>query len=129
MEYIALRYDITEHMEAIKRSKKAESTKSLFLANMSHEIRTPLNAIIGFTKILKNSKLEAKEANYINVIDQSAENLLGIVNDVLDISKIENGSLVCESVDFNPFTFLIGVSYDNADETNGLVAKLSHWFL
>ena len=103
LEYIALRYDITEHMEAIERSKKAENAKSLFLANMSHEIRTPLNAIIGFTTILKKSKLEAKEANYINVIDQSAENLLGIVNDVLDISKIENGSLVCESIEFNPF--------------------------
>jgi len=103
IEYIALRYDITEQIEAVTKAKKAENTKSLFLANMSHEIRTPLNAIIGFTKILKNSKLEKKEASYINIIDTSAENLLGIVNDILDISKIENGSLVCESIEFNPF--------------------------
>ena len=103
IEYIALRYDITTQVQAVESAKKAENTKSLFLANMSHEIRTPLNAIIGFTKILKNSKLASKEENYVNVIDQSAENLLGIVNDVLDISKIENGSLVCESIEFNPF--------------------------
>jgi len=103
LEYIALRYDITEQIEAVEKAKKAENTKSLFLANMSHEIRTPLNAIIGFTKILKNSQLAKKEAGYINIIDTSAENLLGIVNDVLDFSKIENGSLVCESIEFNPF--------------------------
>ena len=103
IEYIGLRYDITEQVQAVEKAKKAENTKSLFLANMSHEIRTPLNAIIGFTKILKNSTLEKKETNYIDIIDKSAENLLGIVNDILDLSKIENGSLVCESIEFNPF--------------------------
>jgi len=110
IEYIALRHDITAEVQAVEKAKKAENTKSLFLANMSHEIRTPLNAIIGFTKILKNSELKKKEANYINVIDQSAENLLGIVNDVLDITKIENGSLVCESIEFNPFKEFNAVS-------------------
>jgi len=110
IEYIALRYDITEQVLAVEKAKKAENVKGLFLANMSHEIRTPLNAIIGFTKILKNSKLENKEANYIDVIDKSAENLLGIVNDVLDISKIESGHLVCEKVEFNPFKEFNAVS-------------------
>lgn len=121
IEYMALRYDITEQIVAVENAKKAENTKSLFLANMSHEIRTPLNAIIGFTKILKNSKLEKKESGYINIIDSSAENLLGIVNDILDISKIENGSLVCESVEFNPFkefNSIIDLFVAKADEKN-----------
>jgi len=103
VEFIALRYDITEQVLAIQKANQAEKTKGLFLANMSHEIRTPLNAIIGFTSILKRSKLDKKEANYIDIIDKSAENLLGIVNDILDISKIENGELVCEKIEFNPY--------------------------
>jgi PAS domain S-box-containing protein len=103
LEFIALRYDISEQVFAIEEAKKAEKTKSLFLANMSHEIRTPLNAIIGFTAILKRLDLKSKEANYINIIDKSAKNLLDIVNDILDMSKIESGNLVCEKVEFNPF--------------------------
>jgi len=121
VEYIALRYDITEQIEAIKKAKKAEQTKSLFLANMSHEIRTPLNAIIGFTSILKRSKLEKKESNYIDIIDTSAGNLLGIVNDILDISKMENGNLVCEKIEFNPFrefNAVIDLFIAKADEKN-----------
>lgn len=103
IEYLALRYDITEQVLAKEKAQKAEASKSIFLANMSHEIRTPLNAIIGFTSILNNMSLPKKEANYINIIDQSAQNLLGIINDVLDISKIENGSLICEKIEFNPY--------------------------
>ncbi len=108
-EYIALRYDITEEVLAKQKAQKAENAKSSFLANMSHEIRTPLNAIIGFTKLLLNLQLPAKEAKYIHIIDQSAENLLGIINDILDISKIENGSLVYEKIEFNPFLEFEGV--------------------
>ncbi|RLA83228.1 MAG: hypothetical protein DRG78_04970, partial [Epsilonproteobacteria bacterium] len=77
--------------------------------------------IIGFTKILKRSELEKKESNYINVIDKSAENLLGIVNDILDISKIENGSLVCEKIEFNPFkefNLIVDLFIAKADESN-----------
>ncbi|MEA3512077.1 MAG: ATP-binding protein [Campylobacterota bacterium] len=121
IEYMGLRYDITEQIQAVEKAKKAENTKSLFLANMSHEIRTPLNAIIGFTKILKNSKLDKKETSYINIVDSSAQNLLGIVNDILDISKIENGSLVCESIEFNPFkefNSIIDLFLAKADEKN-----------
>jgi len=103
-EYIALRYDITEQVLDKQKAQKAESAKTNFLANMSHEIRTPLNAIIGFTKLLHNVDLPKKESNYINIIDQSAHNLLGIINDILDLSKIENGSLTYEKIAFNPFT-------------------------
>jgi len=103
-EYIALRYDITEQVLDKQKAQKAESAKTNFLANMSHEIRTPLNAIIGFTKLLHNVTLPSKESNYINIIDKSAHNLLGIINDILDLSKIENGSLTYEKISFDPFS-------------------------
>lgn len=102
-EYLALRFDITEQILAKEKAEKAEKAKSIFLANMSHEIRTPLNAIIGFTSILSKMTLPKKAAGYIKIVDQSATNLLGIVNDVLDISKIENNSLVFEKMEFNPY--------------------------
>lgn len=108
-EYVALRYDMTQQVLDKQKAQKAESAKSNFLANMSHEIRTPLNAIIGFTKLLLNFDLAAKEAKYINIIDQSAQNLLGIINDILDISKIENGSLVYEKIEFSPFVEFEGI--------------------
>jgi PAS domain S-box-containing protein len=102
-EYVALRYDITEQVLDKQKAQKAENAKTNFLANMSHEIRTPLNAIIGFTKLLLNFDLAQKESKYINIIDQSAQSLLGITNDILDLSKIENGSLIYEKIEFNPF--------------------------
>jgi len=108
-EYVALRYDITEQVLDKQKAQKAENSKANFLANMSHEIRTPLNAIIGFTKLLLNFDLKQKESKYIGIIDQSAQNLLGIINDILDLSKIENGSLVYEKIEFNPFVEFEGV--------------------
>lgn len=102
-EFLGIRYDITEQVNAKKNALKAEEAKGQFLANMSHEIRTPLNAIIGFTKILTNMNLERKTEKYVKTIDKSASNLLGIVNDVLDLSKIESGNLELEEIEFNPY--------------------------
>lgn len=103
IEYMYLRHNITDLITAQRKAKNAEESKSMFLASMSHEIRTPLNAIIGFTKILVKSNIELKYKNYVKTIDKSAENLLSILNDILDISKIENNSLVLEKAPFNPF--------------------------
>ncbi len=81
----------------------ANRTKDLFLANMSHEIRTPLNGIVGFTQLLKNTKLTDEQSEFIGIIDNSSENLLVIVNDILDLAKIQENKVELEEIEFNPF--------------------------
>ncbi|NJN63908.1 MAG: response regulator [Acidobacteria bacterium] len=91
--------------EALTMAEKAEAAsraKSLFLANMSHEMRTPLNGVIGMTTLLLENGLDASQAEQAEAIRTSGECLLAIVNDVLDLSKIEAGKLVIETVDFAP---------------------------
>jgi len=89
-----------EIIKAKEAAEKATQAKSEFLANMSHEIRTPMNAIIGMTHLIKMTELSVAQRDYLNKIDISAKSLLGIINDVLDLSKIEAGMLTVESVGF-----------------------------
>jgi signal transduction histidine kinase/CheY-like chemotaxis protein/HPt (histidine-containing phosphotransfer) domain-containing protein len=100
---IAVFEDITSIKEAeneLRKAKKlAEESSELkekFLANMSHEIRTPMNAVIGFTDLLLKRNLNEEEMGYVRIIKTSGENLLRIINDVLDISKIESGLMTFE---------------------------------
>ncbi len=81
--------------------KRASKMKETFLANTSHEIRTPLNAILGFTNLLLKSELSTKQQQYLRNIKTSGDNLLTILNDILDISKITAGKLRFESVNFD----------------------------
>lgn len=90
----------TSSFDYINRLKKAEKIKSDFLSNMSHEIRTPLNAIIGFIKLIKENK-NGQSEEYLNIVENSSEQLLFIINDILDLSKIENNKIVLEKEVFN----------------------------
>ncbi|MBI1343618.1 MAG: response regulator [Terrimonas sp.] len=84
-----------------KRVREAAKVKENFLANMSHEIRTPMNAIIGFTHLLERQPLDEKSREYIKSIESSGENLLAIINDILDLSKIEAGMIRIEATPFS----------------------------
>ena len=100
----ALQQTIIEKQIAVLEKDKAEESKRLkqqFLANMSHEIRTPMNAIIGTVNLLHKSELDEKQSKYIGIIKTSADNLLVIINDILDISKIESGKFTIEEIPFN----------------------------
>lgn len=102
-EYIINLYDITKLEEALMRAYSSEKTKSLFLANMSHEIRTPLNGILGFTDLLMKKELDRETKRYVEIIHKSGETLLGVVNDVLDFSKLESGELQLYETEVNLF--------------------------
>lgn len=98
--YIVFVNDLTNHMKTIERleeaildADRANKAKSVFLANMSHEIRTPIHAIIGFSELVLKSEINSQVREYVEDIRQSSNNLLVIINDILDISKIESGKM------------------------------------
>ncbi len=84
-----------------KKERESAKIKDNFLANMSHEIRTPLNAILGFTNLLQRKAADAETKGYVQTIQKSGENLLNIVNDILDLSKIEAGMIRIEPAPFS----------------------------
>ncbi len=82
-----------ELREAIESAKIASQAKSMFLANMSHEIRTPMNAILGFSELMQEQSREPRFQKYLEAINSSGKALLKIINEILDIAKIESGKL------------------------------------
>jgi PAS domain S-box-containing protein len=105
---IGIYLDVTpqKHLETSLREAKALAeistrAKQDFLANMSHEIRTPMNAILGMSQLLAKTELSSPQASYLHAITASAENLLVIINDILDLSKIESGRLAVEKIGFS----------------------------
>jgi two-component system sensor histidine kinase/response regulator len=123
--YVAVKEDITEHKrlneeltrhrhhleelvaqrtaqlaEARERAEAASRAKSAFLANVSHEIRTPMNAIVGLTRLLRRSAATPEQSDRLRKVETAAHHLLALINDVLDLSKIEAGRLELEQADF-----------------------------
>jgi two-component system sensor histidine kinase BarA len=121
--------DLRDNMELIeiqnielnlarRAAVQANRVKSEFLANTSHEIRTPLNSIIGFSKLLQKTSLSNQQIDYLQNIQQSSEGLLTIINDVLDLSKIEAGKLVLDHIGFD--------LYDTVEDILQILAPGAH---
>ena len=108
--FLAIVEDITSQIELELQLKKAKATaeratrtKSEFLANMSHEIRTPIHTIIGMSELLKETNLDEEQKEYAGQVEFSAEVLLSLINDILDVEKIEAGKLKLEEIDMDLF--------------------------
>ena len=96
-------------VDLVLKADSANEAKSRFLAAMSHEIRTPMHAVLGMTNLLKESGLSVQQLNYVNTIEVAGENLISIIDDILDYSKVEAGMLKFEHVDFNLYQLLADV--------------------
>ena len=127
-------HDITQLKQAEKeltlakeKAENADISKSAFLANMSHEIRTPLNAITGFAEILASANTEEEKAQYQEIIKMNADLLLQLVNDILDMSKIEAGTLefVYTKVDINLLRRYASYPTYSSVHPVGLISRVS----
>ncbi len=115
-KFIGIIQDITTRKRAEEEILKAREltenlmkVKEIFLANMSHEIRTPMNAILGFTRLLFETSLSQEQKSYVDAINFSGENLLVIINDILDLSKIQSGKMTIEKYEFNVHELVKGI--------------------
>ncbi|MDO5571574.1 MAG: PAS domain-containing sensor histidine kinase [Bacteroidales bacterium] len=111
--YTGLFRDITDLIEIqmslekeTEKAQQADKLKSAFLANMSHEIRTPLNAIIGFSQLLQTASDDKEKQEYVNIINTNNDHLLRLINDILDLSKIESGMLNLKDERFDVSLFM-----------------------
>lgn len=102
-----LKYNNAQLKVEKERAEKSDKLKSIFLANMSHEIRTPMNSIIGFTKLLlTNGFNKSQTKKYLKIINKNSEQLLTLLNDIIDLSKIEIGELKLDKSEFSLTTLM-----------------------
>ena len=98
---LCIAHDITKRKEMEDAALAASNSKTAFLANMSHEIRTPMNSIVGFSELAMDDEISVKTRNYLDKIKTNADWLLQIINDILDVSKVEAGKMVLENIPFD----------------------------
>jgi signal transduction histidine kinase/CheY-like chemotaxis protein len=127
---ISLLYAVKrEFLRQKSKAIKSEQLKSAFLANMSHEIRTPMNGILGFSELLKDPNLTKQQQHeYIEIIETSGNRLLGIINDIIDISKIESGFMKVKSeiLDLKEITEFLYFFFKPEAENKGLQLIISN---
>ena len=114
-----------EQKEAAENATRA---KQQFLANMSHEIRTPMNSIIGFTKVVLKTDLTAKQKEYLTAIQMSGDALIVLINDILDLAKVESGKMTFEQIPFNIATSLSNMIhlFDTKAQEKNIKLTLEH---
>ncbi|MGQ0828095.1 MAG: ATP-binding protein [Bacteroidota bacterium] len=108
-------------IDANKKAKEAVRAKQLFLSNMSHEIRTPMNAVIGFTNVLLKTELNPKQKEYLSAIKTSGDTLIVLINDILDLAKVDAGKMTYEKIPFKPavvITEILGLFETKVQEKN-----------
>lgn len=103
---VGIEIDVTPQKRAVESALAADRAKSEFLAMMSHEIRTPMNGVLGFTSLLKESELSQLQRDYVETIEASGNNLLHLINDILDLSKVESGRIELQNSTFSLRNFL-----------------------
>jgi len=119
MQDISERLEIEQHLlDAKQEAEKATQVKSEFLANMSHEIRTPMNAIVGLIELCLNSPLSSKQRDYLERVEAAAHDLMNLIDDILDISKMESGKLTLEAMPF--------LLEDTLDQVFSIMSELCH---